>query len=37
MTDVIERTETPQPEPAYALAGLLGVPAPELGAGLPPL
>ena len=37
MTDVIERTETPQPEPAYALADLLGVPVPELGAGLPPL
>jgi 3-methylfumaryl-CoA hydratase len=39
MTDVIERTEIPQPEPAYALADLLGVPAPDLagGAGLPPL
>lgn len=37
MTDVIERTETPQPEPAYALADLLGVPVPEPGAGLPPL
>jgi 3-methylfumaryl-CoA hydratase len=33
----IERTEIPQPEPAFALADLLGVPAPELGAGLPPL
>jgi 3-methylfumaryl-CoA hydratase len=33
----IERTEIPQPEPAYALADLLGVPVPELGAGLPPL
>lgn len=33
----IERTEVPQPEPAYALADLLGVPVPELGAGLPPL
>ena len=32
-----ERTEIPQPEPAFALADLLGVPAPELGAGLPPL
>jgi len=31
----IERTEVPQPEPARALADLLGVPAPE--AGLPPL
>jgi len=37
MTDVIERTEVPQPEPAYALAGLLGVPAPDLSEGLPPL
>jgi 3-methylfumaryl-CoA hydratase len=33
----IERTEIPQPEPAFALADLLGVPVPELGAGLPPL
>ncbi|MGH3294457.1 MAG: FAS1-like dehydratase domain-containing protein [Trebonia sp.] len=33
----IERTETPQPEPALALADLLGVPVPDLGAGLPPL
>jgi 3-methylfumaryl-CoA hydratase len=32
-----ERTEVPQPEPAYALADLLGVPVPDLGAGLPPL
>ena len=34
-----ERTEIPQPEPAFALADLLGVPAPDLagGAGLPPL
>ena len=32
-----ERTEIPQPEPAFALADLLGVPAPELDAGLPPL
>jgi 3-methylfumaryl-CoA hydratase len=32
-----ERTEIPQPEPAYALADLLGVPVPDLGAGLPPL
>jgi len=34
-----ERTEIPQPEPAYALGGLLGVPVPDLdqGAGLPPL
>jgi 3-methylfumaryl-CoA hydratase len=37
MTDVIERTEVPQPEPAYALADLLGVPVPELSDGLPPL
>ena len=37
MADVIERTEIPQPEPAYALADLLGVPVPDLGAGLPPL
>ncbi len=27
----IERTEIPQPEPAYALADLLGVPVPDLG------
>jgi len=33
----IERTETPPPEPARALADLLGVPVPDLGAGLPPL
>ncbi len=32
-----ERTEIPQPEPARALADLLGVPVPDLGAGLPPL
>jgi 3-methylfumaryl-CoA hydratase len=32
-----ERTEIPQPEPAYALADLLGVPVPDLDAGLPPL
>jgi 3-methylfumaryl-CoA hydratase len=32
-----ERTEVPQPEPACALADLLGVPVPDLGAGLPPL
>ncbi len=37
MTDVIERTEVPQPEPAYALADLLGVPVPDLSEGLPPL
>ena len=39
MTEVIERTEIPQPEPAYALGDLLGVPVPDLGngAGLPPL
>ena len=30
-----ERTEVPQPEPAYALADLLGVPVPDLDAGLP--
>ena len=30
MTDVTERTEVPQPEPAYALADLLGVPVPDL-------
>ena len=37
MTDVIERTETLAAEPARALAGLLGVPLPDLdgGAGLP--
>ena len=37
MTEVIERTETLQPEPAYALGALLGVPVPDLerGAGLP--
>jgi 3-methylfumaryl-CoA hydratase len=37
MTDVIERTETLAAEPGYALAGLLGVPVPDLagGAGLP--
>ena len=37
MTDVIERTETLTPEPAYALGGLLNVPVPDLegGAGLP--
>ncbi len=39
MADVIERTEIPQPEPAYALGDLLGVPVPDLGngEGLPPL
>ena len=39
MTEVIERTEIPQPEPAYALGDLLGVPVPDLGngEGLPPL
>lgn len=37
MTDVIERTEIPQPEVARALADLLGAPAPEPGTGLPPL
>jgi len=37
MTDVIERTEIPQPEVARALGDLLGAPAPEPGAGLPPL
>jgi 3-methylfumaryl-CoA hydratase len=39
MSDVIERTETLEPAPAYALADLLGVPAPNLtgGVGLPPL
>jgi len=37
VTEVIERTETLQPEPAYALGALLGVPLPDLerGAGLP--
>jgi 3-methylfumaryl-CoA hydratase len=37
VTEVIERTETLQPEPAYALGALLGVPVPDLerGAGLP--
>lgn len=36
---VIERTEILDPTPAYALADLLGVPAPDLagGEGLPPL
>lgn len=39
MTGVIEHTEIPQPEPAYALGDLLGVPVPDLGKGasLPPL
>jgi 3-methylfumaryl-CoA hydratase len=39
MTDIIERTETIVPEPAYSLGTLLGVPVPDLekGAGLPPL
>ena len=39
MTDIIERTETIVPEPAYALGALLGVPVPDLekGEGLPPL
>ena len=39
MTEVIERTEMLQPEPAGALGALLGVPVPDLerGAGLPPL
>jgi 3-methylfumaryl-CoA hydratase len=39
MTDVIERTETLDPTPAYALGDLLGVPVPGLaqGEGLPPL
>jgi len=39
MTEVIERTEVLQPEPAQALGSLLGVPVPDLagGAGLPPL
>jgi 3-methylfumaryl-CoA hydratase len=37
VTEVIERTETLQPEPAYALGALLGVPVPDLerSAGLP--
>jgi 3-methylfumaryl-CoA hydratase len=37
VTEVIERTETLQPEPARALGALLGVPVPGLepGAGLP--
>ncbi len=37
MTEVIERTEMLQPEPARALGALLGVPVPDLehGAGLP--
>jgi 3-methylfumaryl-CoA hydratase len=37
VTEVIERTETLQPEPACALGALLGVPVPDLehGAGLP--
>ena len=37
VTEAIERTETLQPEPAYALGALLGVPVPDLerGAGLP--
>jgi 3-methylfumaryl-CoA hydratase len=36
---VAQRTETPQPEPGYALGDLLGVPVPDLakGEGLPPL
>jgi 3-methylfumaryl-CoA hydratase len=37
MTDVIERTEIPQPEVARALGDLLGAPAPEPGMSLPPL
>jgi 3-methylfumaryl-CoA hydratase len=39
MTDVVERTETLDPTPAYALGDLLGVPVPDLarGEGLPPL
>ena len=39
MTDVIERTETLDATPAYALGDLLGVPVPDLahGEGLPPL
>ena len=39
MTDVIERTETLDQTPAYALGDLLGVPVPDLaqGEGLPPL
>jgi len=37
VTEVIERTEMLQPEPARALGALLGVPVPDLehGAGLP--
>jgi 3-methylfumaryl-CoA hydratase len=35
VTDVIERTELLLPEPACALAGLLGVPVPDLAEGLP--
>jgi 3-methylfumaryl-CoA hydratase len=37
VTEVIERTETLQPEPARALGALLGIPVPDLerGAGLP--
>src|ERR1700756_155682 len=36
---VTQRTETPQPEPGYALGDLLGVPVPDLAKGesLPPL
>lgn len=39
MTDVTERTEILDPQPAYALGDLLGVPVPDLeqGGGLPPL
>ena len=39
MTDVVELTEVIVPGPAVALAGLLGVPLPDLdaGEGLPPL
>ena len=37
MTPEVERTEFLIPEPAYALAGLLGVQAPDLGAGGLPL
>ncbi len=33
MSDVLERTELLAPEPAIALAGLLDVPLPDLGAG----
>lgn len=36
MTEVVEQTELLTPEPALALAGVLGVPVPDLqGAGLP--